>query len=111
MARRPHVYSRPARDAATVLGLQIAAARRERRWTAAELAQRAGVSVNTLRSAERGEPTVAVGVMFELATLLGVPLFAATPGELSTLADRQRDRLALLPAYVRSRREPVHDNF
>ncbi|MGH3419482.1 MAG: helix-turn-helix domain-containing protein [Streptosporangiaceae bacterium] len=111
MARRPHVYSRPAREAATVLGLQIAAARRERRWTAAELAQRAGISVNTLRSAERGEPTVAVGVVFELATLLGVPLFAAAPGELSSLADRQRDRLALLPAHVRSRREPVDDNF
>jgi DNA-binding XRE family transcriptional regulator len=70
--RRSHTYSPQTKDAARVLGLRIAEGRRRRRWTQAELCERAGVSKATLRNAERGEPTVAVGVMFELATLVGV---------------------------------------
>ena len=42
-----------------VLGLRIAEGRRERRWTQAELCERAGISKATLRNAEHGEPTVA----------------------------------------------------
>ncbi len=109
--RRPHTYSRPTLDTAAVLGLQIAAARRERRWSAADLADRAGISLNTLRSAERGVPTVAVGVMFELATVLGVPLFTAEPGRLPAMLVRQREQLTLLPSYVREPSAPVDDDF
>ena len=65
-----------------------------------ELCERAGVSATTLRNAERGEPTVAVGVMFELATLVGVELFGVPPGQLHDLAAREQNRLALLPAHV-----------
>jgi len=94
-----------------VLGLRIAAARRERRWTAVELADRAGVSLNTLRNVERGAPTVAVGVVFELATLLGIELFGADSTQLPDLVSRHQDRLALLPARVRTPHEPVDDDF
>jgi len=111
MARLAHTYSPAALDAVTVLGLRIAAGRRERRWTVAELAERAGVSLNTLRAAERGAPTVAVGVMFELATLVGVELFGVTPGALGPVVVRERERLALLPVRVREPAEPVDDDF
>lgn len=100
MARKPQTYSRATQDAVALLGLHIATARRQRRFTAADLAQRAGISLTTLRNAERGVPTVAVGIVFELATLLGIRLFGAEPGNLRDLVDRQADRLALLPAHV-----------
>ncbi|MBA2317861.1 MAG: helix-turn-helix transcriptional regulator [Euzebyales bacterium] len=55
----------------------MARARRERRWTVAALAERAGISPVTLRKVEKGDPTVALGAAFEVATLLGIHLFGA----------------------------------
>lgn len=109
--RRPHTYSPEALDAARVLGLRIAEGRRHRRWTQAELCERASVSATTLRNAERGEPTVAIGVMFELATLVGVELFGVPVAQLSSLSARERDRLALLPAHVYPRHVMADDDF
>jgi transcriptional regulator with XRE-family HTH domain len=98
-------------DAARLLGLRIAEGRRRRRWTQAELCERAGVSKVTLRNAERGEPTVAVGVMFELATLVGLELYGLPPGELPDRVARETDRLALLPAHVYPKQVSVDDDF
>jgi transcriptional regulator with XRE-family HTH domain len=109
--RRSHTYSPQTLDAARILGLRIAEGRRQRRWTQAELCERAGVSKTTLRNAERGEPTVAVGVMFELATLVGVELYGIPFGDLRNLAGREADRLQLLPAHVYPRRVTVDDDF
>jgi transcriptional regulator with XRE-family HTH domain len=108
--RRPHAYSLQTLDAARVLGLRIAEERRRRRWTQVALCERAGISKATLRNAERGEPTVAVGVMFELATLVGVELFGVSARELRSLAARERDRLALLPAHVYPRQTTADDD-
>jgi transcriptional regulator with XRE-family HTH domain len=111
MMRRTHTHSRQTLDAARVLGLEVARARRERRWTVAALAERAGISPVTLRKVEKGDPTVALGTAFEVATLLGIHLFGADRDQLSALIDRGRDRLALLPARVREPAEGVHDDF
>ncbi len=109
--RETKMYSRQALEAATLLGLEIAQARRERTWTTTELAERAGISRPTLRKIEQGDPTVALGTVFEVATLVGVPLFGADPSELGTLVRRSRDRLQLLPERVREPAEPVDDDF
>lgn len=109
--RRAHTYSPQTQEAVRVLGLDIARARRARRWTQAELAERAGISDGTLRSIERGAPTATIGVVFELASLLGIDLFGAGPEELSALVAQSRDRLALLPARVRARPAQVQDDF
>jgi transcriptional regulator with XRE-family HTH domain len=109
--RRPHTYSPQTLDAARVLGIRIAEGRRRRRWTQVELCERAGVSKVTLRNAERGEPTVAIGVMFELATLVGVELFGVPSGDLRNLAARERSRLALLPAHVYPQQTMSDDDF
>jgi transcriptional regulator with XRE-family HTH domain len=109
--KKTHSYSPQTVVAAQVLGVEIARARRARRWTVAELAERAGISVITLRNAERGVPTVAIGTMFELATLLGIALFGADQAQAQSMLDRGRDRLALLPARVREPAGPVHDDF
>lgn len=99
--RRAHSFAPQTLDVAVVLGLEVARARRARRWTAAQLADRAGVSVTTLRKVEQGDPTVALGIAFEVAGLVGVELFATDRTGLAALIDRGRDRLALLPSRVR----------
>jgi transcriptional regulator with XRE-family HTH domain len=104
-------WSKTTRDAVQVLGLDVARARRERRWTAADLAERAGISPVTLRRVERGDPSVAIGTVFELATLVGVRLFGAEPSELAGLVVRGRERLAVLPARVREPAHEVDDDF
>jgi transcriptional regulator with XRE-family HTH domain len=109
--RHTHTYSPQTLDAAKVLGLDIAAARRELRWTAVDLAERAGISTITLRRVERGDPTVALGTAFELATLLGVRLFVVDQSELPRLIERGKGRLALLPSRVRERDIEVFDDF
>ncbi len=77
--------------------------------TAAELAQRAGVSPVTIRKVERGDPTVGLGVAFEVAALVGVPLFDESADRRSLDLDRAGDRLAILPKRVRPRE--VDDAF
>ena len=37
-----------------------------------EVAERVGVSVPTIRKVESGDPTVAIGTVFEVASLLGI---------------------------------------
>lgn len=82
--------------ASKALGAQVAAARKSRRWTVTRLAEQAGVSVPTLRKVERGDPSVALGTAFDVAILVGVPLFTQNRSELAMLADNLVDRAALL---------------
>lgn len=109
--RRAHTYTPQALAAARVLGLEIARGRRLRRWTAEDLAERCGVSRLTLRRIERGDPTVALGTVFEAAVLTGVALFAPGPAELDIVEATAKLRLALLPRRVRHADVPISDAF
>ena len=109
--RKARAPSRHVTEVLTLLGLQIATARRERRMPAAELAERAGISRDTLHSVERGAPGVAIGTVFEVAALLGVPLFTDDAERLPLFVARARDRLSLLPARVRTPSNPVREDF
>jgi transcriptional regulator with XRE-family HTH domain len=110
--RKAHAYSAQTLDLVSVLGMEIARSRRGRRWTAEELATRAGISRSTLNAVEHGAPTVAIGVVFEVATLLGIDLFGASPQDVPNLVERSRNRLALLPASVRAvATDDVGDDF
>jgi transcriptional regulator with XRE-family HTH domain len=104
-------YSPYTEEAARLLGAQIAAGRRERRWSALELADRLGINRETLRKIERGDPSVRLGTSFEAARLVGVPLFHETLDELRGETARRRDRLSLLPQRIRESNEPVDDDF
>jgi transcriptional regulator with XRE-family HTH domain len=113
MARKAHAYSAQTLDIVRVLGLEIARSRRGRRWTAEELAVRAGISRTTLHAVEQGAPTVAIGVVFEVAVLLGINLLGASARDLPDLVERSRNRLALLPASVRATadEQEIGDDF
>lgn len=112
MPRIEHrAYSRPSLEALTLLGKLIRLARKQRRMTAAELAERTGISRSTLQRIEKGDPKVEVGTMFEAAALVGVPLFDAGPGRLSDKIARIDDKLALLPKSIHKPATKVNDAF
>lgn len=76
------------------------------------MAERAGTTRTTLRRVERGDPNVAIGIYFEVATVLSVPLFGRQGRALAELAARGEQDLALLPARVRARPiDEVDDDF
>ena len=103
-------YSPATREAVQLLGQMIAVARRERRWTLDELAERVGVTHVTMRRVERGDPNVRLGIAFEAAALLDIPLFDVDPARRRLETRRLDDRLAVLPHSVR-KRAGVNDDF
>src|SRR3954471_19879472 len=108
---RVRAYSPYATEAAQLLGEQIRAARRNRRWSQRELAERAGITPGTLIKIERGDLSVRLGTAFEAAALVGVPLFHADRSRLTLDLDRTRARSALLAERVRPRKEDLKDEF
>ena len=108
---RAHPRSRYAIEAAQLLGAQIQVARRDRQWSQKELASRAGITTPTLSKIEKGNPGVAIGTVFEIASLVGVPLFHEDPVRLTLDRDRTVARSALLPQRVRAPKREVHDDF
>ena len=103
-------HSPMTRDAVTVLGQIVAAERRAQRRTAADLAERAGISRDTLYRVERGDPSVAVGTVLELLVLLGVPLFGEDAEGLAREVAAGRRLLTLLPERVRHGAQPEPDD-
>lgn len=109
MARQQqHPY---AMEAVRLLGTQIAIARRERGISEAKLSERLGITRPTLRRIERGEPSVAIGTVFDAAAVLAVPLFHEDSGRVALELSRATDALRLLPDRVRSTQQEVHDDF
>ncbi|WP_338668259.1 helix-turn-helix transcriptional regulator [Pseudodesulfovibrio methanolicus] len=104
-------YSRYGREAAILLGQLIRAGRKERGWTAGELADRAGISRRTLQRIEKGDPGCQIGGVFEAAALVGVPLFEAEPSALTRQVRQMEDKLRLLPRSVRVKTREVDDDF
>lgn len=101
--RKVHSYSRGTLEVASLLGARVREGRLTRRWTQTELADRVGVSPDTVMKVERGEPTVALGIALEAARLVGVPLFSDDDIRVSMDRELTATRLALLPARARTR--------
>lgn len=94
-----------------MLGKQVQLGRKQRKWTEHELADRAGISRATLQKIEKGDLNVAIGLVFEVAALVGVKLFDEERSSLATHVARTEDKLALLPSAVRKSRKTVDDDF
>ena len=109
---KDRTYSSYTREAAVLLGRQIRLGRKQRKWTEHELAERAGISRATLQKIEKGDLSVAIGLVFEVAALVGVCLFDAQHSTLTGYIARTEDQLALLLSTVRKpRRHAVDDDF
>ena len=99
------------RDATALLGGLLREARKERKLTAQEVADRAGTSRGLLQRIEKGDLKCEIGVVFEVATLVGVKLFDADETTLTKYLRQTEDKLALLPKSVRKKLRAVHDDF
>lgn len=104
-------YLHQTRDAAELLGKLIRLGRKERKMTGENLAGRAGISRRTLQKIERGDPKCEIGLVFEVANLVGVSLFGDEGNaQISRSIRRIDDQLALLPQQVRNNVK-VNDEF
>ena len=108
---KQRTYSKYALEAVTLLGKQIKLGRKQRKWSEKNLAERAGISRATLQKIENGKMSCAIGLVFEVATLVGVNLFEQDKLPLSKHIEQTRDKIALLPKRIRAKREAVHDDF
>ena len=84
-----------------ILGAQVRAARVESKLTIAELALRAGVDPRVVSAVERGQGSVTVGNVIEIALMAGVDLFGAGhPDVLESFAEAHRQIAVLMPGRV-----------
>jgi transcriptional regulator with XRE-family HTH domain len=104
--RFPTAVTRPCE----LLGAQIKQARIEQKSSVRDLANRAGVSPRTLQEVEKGSPTVAIGITFQIAALVGVALYYEDEGFLVGELARIEGRLALLPQRIRRPARAVPGN-
>ena len=104
-------YSRYTSDAVALLGGLIRSARKERKLTTQEVADRAGISRGLFQRIEKGDLKCEIGAMFEVATIVGVKLFDADETTLSKHIRQTEDKLALLPKSVRKTTKAVDDDF
>ena len=104
-------YSRYTHEALRFLAGRIKAVRLERGITAQDLAERAGISRDLLHRIEQGDPACGVGVVFEVARLVGLTLFQSDYDDLLLKNKEVEDRLALLPSRARSTKVEVDDDF
>lgn len=108
---RQRSYSRVTHQALAILGKLIRVGRAGRGLTAQELADRAGISRTTLSSIERGAPSPEIGIVFEVAALVGVRLFEYDERTLQIHHTRLDEKLTLLPKSVRHSLKEADDDF
>lgn len=106
-------YSRYTKEAITLLAKLIRAARLERKLSAQEVADRAGISRSMLQRIEKADLKCGIGAVFEVATIVGVNLFNAEPSSflMTRLIKQTEDKLALLPQKARHKAKVVDDDF
>ena len=107
----PRTYSRYSLEAITLLGNLIRSARIERKMTAQEVADRAGISRGLMQRIEKGDPKCELGATFEVATIVGVKLFDAEATTLNKHIRQTEDKLALLPKSVHKKVQVADDDF
>jgi len=103
------------RESLKELGELIACARKEKRWTQEELAQRIGVNRMTVVRIEKGAPEVATGWYLTAAWLLGLPILtwqAIGEGRSDTVVgDLLTKFKKSLPRTVRRRKKAIDNDF
>jgi transcriptional regulator with XRE-family HTH domain len=109
LMKKIRTYSKYSLEAASLLAQQIKLGRKQRRWSEKNLADRAGISRVTLRRIENGEMSCAIGLVFEVAMLVGINLFEQDVISFARQIEHAKDKVALLPKRIREK--VVDDDF
>jgi len=104
-------YSHYALDAVSLISGLIRSARKERKFTLQDVADRAGISRGLVQRIEKGNLKCSIGTVFEVATIVGVKLFDADKSTLNQHLRQTKDKLMLLPKSVRKTPKVVDDDF
>lgn len=104
-------YSKHTKEAVTCLSVLIKTYRKQRKWSEQNLADRAGISRATLQKIESGDLGCSVGLVFEVASLVGVPLFEGDHNAVAAQVNQAKQTLALLPKRIRTKERVVSDDF
>ena len=104
-------YSSYSRKAVTLLGKMISVYRKERKITTQDLADRAGISRTTLQKIEKGGMKSEIGIVFEIAALVGIRLFDVDSTALESIEEKFDNKIALLPKSIRYSKKDVDDAF
>lgn len=97
--------------ALTTLGQMIKSARIERGISQLDLASRLNVSRYTVMSIEKGDPKVSVGVSFEAAYIVGIPLLGDDLNQLNNLSLKWSNLASILPKRVGHPRQELDNDF
>lgn len=111
MKHRTRTHSHYTIDAVQLLGHLIRLKRKENKWTAQETSERAGISRGTLHRIEKGDLKCEIGIVFELATIVGLKLFDMDKATLPKHINQVEDKLTLLPKSVRKQKRNIDDDF
>ncbi|MBL4836862.1 MAG: helix-turn-helix domain-containing protein [Kordiimonadaceae bacterium] len=104
-------YSAYSQDAMHLLSATIRVERKAKKMSEHELAERAGVSRSFIKRLEKGEMKCEIGAVFEVAHIVGIPLFDAEPSRLSSHIKQVEDKLTLLPKSIRKKAKVISDDF
>ena len=85
MGKKIRSYSDVTLFAIDLLAKMIQSARKRRGWSESELAERCGATRPTIRRIEQGNPATEIGLYFEIANILDIPLFSDDPKQLRSL--------------------------
>lgn len=111
MGKRIRSYSDVTVYAIDLLAKMIQSARKRRGWSESELAERCGATRPTIRRIEQGNPATEIGLYFEIANILGIPLFSDDPKQLRSLNEKLDLEISVLPQRIRKGTEDVFDDF
>src|SRR5215470_14987400 len=90
MPKTQHPLSPYAADALHLLGQLLRKSRIEKRMTTTEVAVRSGISRGLLHRIESGDPGCTIGAAFEVAAIVGLPLFDAKASTLGQALEASR---------------------
>lgn len=93
------------------LGSLINVARRQQGMPQAELAERLGVTRQTVRAIEKGSHKVAIGTVYEAAHILSIPLMTLDKGNLPQWQAALANFDSLLPERVTTKHNEIDDDF
>ena len=109
--KKERAYSRYTANALVLLGKLIQLARKERKISEIDLADRVGIARSTLQRIEKGDPKCEIGLVFEAASIVGIKLFDADSRSMTMQIDRADDKIALLPKVIHKSKVRVDDDF
>ena len=104
-------YSHYTREALALLAALVREARLEKKMSAQELADRAGVSRGLIQRIEKADPRCGIGVTFEVASILGLTLFESDERAMVEKKMITLNKIALMPKSIRKSKREVDDDF